>query len=290
MFIAVEGIRKYRYPLIIASIFVIIGLFMWYVRDVRYFLLFFSIGVTDGFVRSLVQNYPKLKQPLRISLMVAIGGGLFFGLSIVSRVNFQFSQIFFDAYEMVVTGALIQLMVARVILPLFAGSAFCSRVCWDGAFFELTNSKVVSKRKPVKRNEYVAWTYLFLVIITAFIVAYNVQVSKDETIRLYWIIGENLYIIIVGTVLTHFFGSRGYCRLICPFLTISGLFSRFSLIKIKPDNSKECINCNKCNKACPMLIDVKECVTNNMAVKSNTCILCERCVSSCPKDILSLRG
>ena len=65
----------------------------------------------------------------RLSVQFIIGGFLLFWLSLFIGVNFQFPEIFFDISAGIVTGALIQMLVARVALPFLFGNAFCSRAC-----------------------------------------------------------------------------------------------------------------------------------------------------------------
>lgn len=274
-------------PLGALFIFMIIGCIVWYVRDVRYFWLFTGIGISEFFTRLFVINFPKLRQLFRRITQALIGGFLLFFLSIAVGVNFQFPQIFFDFQAAVVTGALIQFVIARLFLPFFFGNAFCSRACWSGVFFELTNNK--SCKTPMKRNPWLAWGYLFGSIAIAYIfVHYLSNPATNDSVRKSWIIAENILILSLGFVLTFKLGSRAYCRLLCPFLTVSGLFSPFAMFKVTPVKSEACISCNKCNVACPMLIDVKSKALQREKIADRSCILCERCVSSCPKSVLKM--
>jgi len=211
-----------------------------------------------------------------------------FWLSISIGINFQFPQMFFDASAGVVTGALIQMLIARIILPFFFGNAFCSRACWTGFFFEMTNSKTNITKPPKKRSELLAWSYIALLVIVPFSISVFHNPAVDDDIRRNWIIGENLFIVSIGFILTFYSGSRSYCRLLCPFITISGLLSRFSLFKITPIKSDSCTSCNACTDVCPMLIDVRQNVAEKKKISHKLCIVCERCVSSCPSYILML--
>ncbi len=252
--------------------------------------MFAGIGVCELFSRSIILHVPKFRQIFRLSIQFLIGGFLFGWLSLFIGVNFQFPQIFFDASAGIVSAALIQMLIARVVLPFFFGNAFCSRVCWTGFFFELTNSKknLPKQKKAKERSETLAWTYLIILIILPLTVSIFHNPAEDEHARKLWIIGENLFIISIGFILTFITGSRSYCRLLCPFITISGLFSKFSFFKITPVKYDSCTSCNLCNKNCPMLIDIKEAVMKRKKIAHNLCIVCERCVSACPNDVLML--
>ncbi|OFX27314.1 MAG: hypothetical protein A2033_10880 [Bacteroidetes bacterium GWA2_31_9] len=277
-----------KIPLISLGVFIGIGLIVWWFRHIMYFYLFTGIGFLDFGTRVLVHYYPKIRQFLRLCLQLLLGSFLLFWLGLVIGVNFQFPEIFFDAYEGVVTGALIQLVVARLILPFFLGNAFCSRACWTGFFFEMTNTKKQDKSKNVPRSKIIAWTYLISLVCISLFVAFLWNPAADIETRKWWIIGENLFIISVGFILTFFVGSRAYCRILCPFITISGLISPLSLFKITPINTDNCTNCKKCDDNCPMLIDVNTYVINKKRINDNTCILCERCISSCKHNVLKL--
>ena len=282
--------ETYKVPVIAFAIFVIIGIIVWVIRDIRYFYLFFSIGFLELSTRIIVIHKPKTKQFFRLMLQAGLSVMFLFWLSLFIGINFQFPEIFFDASAGIVTGALIQMLVARVVLPFFLGNAFCSRACWTGFFFEMTNSKkLLSKgKKPMERKEWLAWGYLLLLIIVPLVIALFYNPAENKELRRMWIIGENLFIVSIGFILTFFTGSRSYCRLLCPFITVSGIFSRFSLFKITPLESDNCTSCNACTNICPMLIDVRKQVHKKEKVSDKLCIVCERCVSSCPEDILQL--
>jgi len=281
-------LKKYTVPIVALLIFLLIGVVVWMFRDIRYFYLFSGIGFTEFFTRIIVTHHPKTKQFFRLSVQLALGGFLFFWLSLFIGVNFQFPQIFFDISACIVTGALIQMVIARIVLPFLLGNAFCSRACLTGFFFEMTNSKKNISKPPRQRSELLAWIYLLALVVIAFSVSVFNNPAENEDLRRVWIIAENLTIVTVGFVLTFLTGSRSYCRLLCPFITISGIFSKYSLFKITPIESDSCTSCNSCTKVCPMLIDVKERVANKKRVSDNLCIVCERCVDSCSEGILKL--
>jgi polyferredoxin len=279
-------LNKYSIPLAALVIFTLVGLIVMWYRDIRYFYLFAGMGLMEFSSRVIVIHYPKTKQFFRLSVQFIIGGFLLFWLSIFIGVNFQFPEVFFDLSSGVVTGALIQTLVARVALPFIFGNAFCSRACWTGFFFEMTNSKKNISKPPKQRIEWLAWSYLVALIVVPFAIAGFHNPAEDEGLRRMWIVGENLFIVSVGFALTFISGSRSYCRMLCPFITISGLFSKYALFKITPVEGDSCTSCNKCTTACPMLIDVKELVAEKKKGSHKLCIVCERCVDSCPEDVL----
>jgi ferredoxin-type protein NapH len=277
--------------ILLFAVFFTVGIIVAIVRhDYKYFWMFGTIGLLSSGCEYLINSRPKLRQLMRLTMLTIIGGSLFGFLSLYRGVSFQFPQIFFDASAGIVTGALIQLVVARVALPFIFGNAFCSRACWNGIVFELIYKSKIGPCHKKPRLEIVAWTYLVSLIILACIVtSITVNPAENETIRKWWIVGENVWIVVLGLVLTMFLGGRAYCRTLCPFITISGLFSRFSILKITPIQRDKCVKCTKCSKACPMGIDVMSFVVDGRRVNNKTCILCERCVSACATNCLKMQ-
>lgn len=269
------------------GLFSAIGVVVGMIRGINYFFLFFSIGMFEMNTRILIAFYPKLRQALRIAVQGLIGLFFIFWLGMAKGVNFQFPQIVFDFYNGIITGAVIQVVVSRLLLPFVFGNAFCSRACWAGFFFELTNKKQPDL-KPLKRNDTIAYAYmLFLVALAAYVVFIWKPLQNDD-FRKNWIIVENILILAAGFFMTYVVGSRAYCRLLCPFLTLSSTIAPYSFFKITPVNAANCVNCMKCNDGCPMLIDVHSYVLKNQSVNHKICIVCERCVSNCDRNVLKL--
>lgn len=73
---------------------------------------------------------------------------------------------------------------------------------------------------------------------------------------------------------------RGFCRYICPFGALMGVFVPLSRYKVRL-NLEVCKNCYVC-RVCPMGIDI----TRELTVKSSHCISCNECVLSCPLNAL----
>lgn len=270
--------------------FTLIGIIVWQIRDIRYLFLFNGIGTSELITRVIVTLHPEKRQLMRRIIQIFVGSLLLFMLGLGFGVDFQFEHIFFDLQAGVVTGALIHAIIARLVIPFVFGNACCSRACWDGMFFEAMNRKDLCK-KPVKRKNWLAWGYIILLIaMTVFVTRYFTNPSGDENelLRKKWIICQNVFIVGIGFILNILCGSRAYCRLLCPYMTISSLLYRFSLLKITPVNSEKCTQCGACNKACPMLIDVKESVKKVEKVQNPQCILCERCVSACKNGVLKV--
>ena len=281
------GNNNFLLPILLIFIFTILGTIVGLYRgQLRYFFLFAGIGIMVSGCECVRILFPKNRQIFRRVTQAIVGGGLFLGISICAKVSFQFPEVVFDLFALITTGAVIQLVIARIIMPFFMGNAFCSWVCWDGAIFELMQSILPKSKNIKKRSIGIAIFYILFLVILASVVAYYGNPALNENTRWWWIVGENSLILSSGLVLSVFWGSRAYCRIFCPFITISGLISKYSIFKIKPVDAANCTGCNKCNKACPMLIDVKSFVKNGKSINARSCIVCERCVSSCEQECL----
>ncbi|GAB4322508.1 MAG: 4Fe-4S binding protein [Candidatus Zixiibacteriota bacterium] len=82
---------------------------------------------------------------------------------------------------------------------------------------------------------------------------------------------------IIGLVVLGFVINGFWCRYLCPYGALTGLVSLLSPFKIRRTASA-CIDCNKCNVACPMHIPVMQ--LNQ--VRSDECNACLQCVDACP--------
>jgi polyferredoxin len=70
-----------------------------------------------------------------------------------------------------------------------------------------------------------------------------------------------------------------FCRYLCPYGALLGLFAILSPIRVTRD-SDHCVSCAVCNRVCPTSIDVM----HKKSVFSPECIGCWRCISHCTTD------
>lgn len=78
-------------------------------------------------------------------------------------------------------------------------------------------------------------------------------------------------------VVISLFIRNAWCRYLCPYGALLGLFSLFSPFKIHR-NAESCIDCGKCAKNCPSRIPVDQLIK----VRTVECTGCMTCVESCP--------
>ena len=70
-----------------------------------------------------------------------------------------------------------------------------------------------------------------------------------------------------------------WCRYLCPYGALMGIVSAFSPVIIRRD-AQGCIDCGKCNKACPSHLPVDRLVQ----IRSVECTACMECVAVCPAE------
>lgn len=84
-----------------------------------------------------------------------------------------------------------------------------------------------------------------------------------------------LLLLAAGSMLVQNF----WCRYLCPYGALMGLFSTLSPLKIRRTPSA-CIDCAKCAKACPAALPVDRLVK----IQSAECLGCMQCVAVCPAE------
>lgn len=271
-----RGITLFTFFLCTASIVTVIKDNLWYL------LLFGSMGLFAGWTEFIIAIKPEKAQIIRRVVLTSLGTMLA-SLAIIIAINFQFSEVCFNIYTGIITGAIIQFIVARIFVPLLFGNIFCSRACWDSAIFEITDGK---HKRAESSSKISAWIFIAIIAVTTYLISQSfVPTAGTQTMR-YIFISENIFIIFTGLALSHFFGRRFYCRKLCPFIAVSSIFAKFAIFKITPIQNEKCTSCGLCTRRCPMGIDVMKYVRENRRVDHPNCIMCEKCVTACPQSCL----
>ncbi len=85
-----------------------------------------------------------------------------------------------------------------------------------------------------------------------------------------------------------FFGNRSYCRVMCPYAALWGLYSYLGLYRIEAD-SRKCLQCGKCEAVCDMGIPIMDFVSRGR-INTVECMGCGRCVNVCPAGVLEIKS
>lgn len=73
---------------------------------------------------------------------------------------------------------------------------------------------------------------------------------------------------------------RPFCKYLCPLGAFYALFNRFSFYQMHL-NREKCVDCKKCERACPMDVEVTK------QINSSECIRCGKCKNVCPTGAIS---
>ncbi len=200
----------------------------------------------------------------------------------------------------IINGSFI-VFVLMFLLSIPFGRLFCSYLCPAGGLQECTF--VINEKNPKQgwRNyiKFAIWSVWLIVVILCYfhsgkIIMINfffetengISVSSIQSYIIYYGI---ICLILIPSIL---FGKRAFCHYLCwmaPFM-ISGIKFRRLLrlpgIHIRAGKKDSCISCGKCNKVCPMGIDVMG-ETKHGIIGNSECIQCGACIDNCPKNVLT---
>ena len=86
--------------------------------------------------------------------------------------------------------------------------------------------------------------------------------------------------VLVVILVSSMFVSRSFCRYLCPLGAFYSIFNKFSFYRMKLDEHA-CIGCGRCERACPMAVEVTK------DVNGPECIRCGKCKAVCPTKAIS---
>jgi len=193
--------------------------------------------------------------------------------------------------------------VAMLIFSMFFGRVWCGYICPAGGLQECCISINPKPSKQGWKNniKYVIWTIWMIGIITTFILGKN-----DVTIDFFYMTDHGVsvteiynYVIYYGVLFILVLpaligGRRASCHYICwmaPFMVIGSSIGRalhLPQLHIEADSSK-CVSCGRCNKACPMGLDVAAMVKEGTNGSCTECIQCGACVDECPNKVVKYK-
>lgn len=185
-------------------------------------------------------------------------------------------------------------MVLMILLPatLLFGNFFCGWVCPYGAVQELMGNigkKIFKKqfKMPRKLQKYMQYTryVLFAILMTGIldviltpINGYGTfmgQFSEEmATVTSTFVLGIMIFYLVVSI-----FFERAFCNYLCTEAAKYGILSMTRIFSIKR-NEDSCVNCKKCDKVCPMNIEVSK----HDQVRNGQCINCMKCTNVCPVE------
>lgn len=208
-----------------------------------------------------------------------------------------YSLLFMGSFIRKIFSGTVVLLILTVIMAILFRRSFCGLLCPFGGLQELfgrIGRKVLKKRfiipvfidKPLRYLKYLillltvgmAWNYgaLWMSPYDPFSAYSHLSVItkyiQEDSLA---IIG---LLILAVTIVGSFIYDRFYCKYLCPVGAFYGIIGKISPTKIER-NTDLCVNCKKCNKVCPVNIDIE----NSDKITSAECINCNECVLVCPK-------
>ncbi|MCF2472898.1 4Fe-4S binding protein [Citrobacter braakii] len=227
------------------------------------------------------------------SVYIPRPGGIEGWLPIAGLMNFRYTLE--TGFLPPIHAASMLLLVAFILISLLLKKAFCSWLCPVGTLSELLGNL---GRKLFGRNftlprwldiPLLSLKYLllgFFLYIALSMPAQGIQyfltsaygiIIDVKMLDFFRHIGSATLISVVVISLLSLFIRNAWCRYLCPYGALLGLFSLFSPFKIRR-NADSCIDCGKCAKNCPSKIPVDRLIQ----VRTVECTGCMTCIESCP--------
>jgi polyferredoxin len=191
------------------------------------------------------------------------------------------------------------MVLAAVFLlsSLLLKKTFCSWLCPVGTISEYLwklGRKLMHRTLTVPRRLDIplrSLKYLLMAFFLYLVVGMSVEALNDFLVAPFGIIADvkmlNFFremsitgaAVIAVLVLLSVFIQNFWCRFLCPYGALMGLVSMLSPVRIRRD-AQACIDCGKCNKACPASLPVDRLVQ----IRSAECTSCMECVAVCPAE------
>nr|WP_306770944.1 4Fe-4S binding protein [Desulfovibrio sp. JC010] len=167
---------------------------------------------------------------------------------------------------------------------LLVGSAWCSHLCYIGAWDDLCSRK--EGKPPTKDfNPRLIWVRLVLLILIVG-VAWEMRRAGISSVVAVWAASQfGLLSVVVMLVFSRDMGMMVHCTAFCPMGIVSNLLGRISPWRMKI--SSDCCKCMKCSRVCRYNALKPEDIEAGRPGIS--CTLCGDCVSSCSTGSLRFK-
>ena len=215
--------------------------------------------------------------------------------NIFSRGNIQIfrtiSQVLFFVLALLLVGSNQVIGNVLFVLVFILGVFFCGWVCPFGSMQEWIGKlgdklKIKKRRLPQKLQRIFQITRYAIFALFIYKIFY-------APLRARAIFGQVLIegfsdvtvvalVILMAIMVLSLFIHRPFCNYLCEKGASYGLFSVLRIFSLKKDAAK-CVNCRKCDKNCPMNVNI----SRTEFVRHPNCINCFQCMSNCPRKAIS---
>lgn len=182
-------------------------------------------------------------------------------------------------------------IIVIFVTTIFLGAFSCGWICPYG-FMQDIFSKIgdfigIKKRKMPRIFQkvlvFTRYVLLGIVLMVTLDIIFNIA-ALDPRVNFQAMVTGEKFKISAFTILSIFliislFFERPFCNYLCIEGAKQGAIGIFRIFTVKRDCNL-CVNCKKCDKACPMNISISK--TTNL--RSPQCIDCLKCVSACPVE------
>lgn len=269
-----KPIQNYRF--LIQSLFALLCIWI----GIEFTIFVKSLAASD--INSIAYRPPGVEGFLPISSLMSV-----YYFLLTGEIHYAHPAGFF-------------IFIAIVIVSFLVGKSFCSWICPIGFLSEMIGDfgekiwiKLFKKRVklpniidyPLRSLKYLLlgffiYAIFFSMTVSALRAFLDSPYNLAADIKMYYFFAKiswfSLIVISILFVLSIFIRNF-WCRYLCPYGAMLGLIGLFSPAKIKRD-TKSCIDCGLCAKACPSFIKVDKVIT----VRSDECSMCLNCVDVCP--------
>ncbi len=171
---------------------------------------------------------------------------------------------------------------------LFMGPLFCGWICPMGTFQEWIGwlGKRIFKKKynrfiPYKVDKYLRWLRYGILARVIYMTAESgtllfQDIDPYYALFQFWTgeVAVTSFIALGIVIILSFFTERPFCKYVCPYGAVLGVFNFFRVIPLRR-NPETCIDCGACDRVCPVNIPVSKI----LIVRDHQCISCYECTS-----------
>lgn len=185
------------------------------------------------------------------------------------------------------------LLVLVAILSVLFGPVFCGWVCplgslqeWIGKLGARIWKRNYNRVIPEKLDKTLRYTRYLVLIWVVFVTARSgallfANIDPYQALFTFWTseVAPAGLVILLVTLVSSLFVARPWCKYACPYGALLGLSNKIRIFKIRCSSST-CINCRKCDRICPMNLDV----STPDKITQTQCVSCLECTSgqACP--------